>query len=402
MNATAVTPWPVQHVEPPGTRASQRRRSVIATRRLSPMAGRSTRFWSILFLVSERRPPAQVVLDLDATDDAVHGNQDGRFFHGYYGHYYYVPLYITCGEHVLCFRLRHADADAADGAVDDVAQIRQRWPDTKIIVRGGSGFCREQIMAWCERQGVDYVLGLADNARLQPCHRRQPGRRRRSVSPRRCASRGDATRRPGRRRDGFGSSSTGRSTRGAATAGWWPRPSDGQRPRWPSALRGNQPRPADDSQAGSLRRAVLRSWRHGNRIKEQQLWLFADRTATMRANQLRLYFSAFAGILMTILRRAGLKGTTLANARFDTIHSRLIKLAGRIKLSVRRVWFSFSSVYPLQELFARRSRPCAPSPCASPRCGPRPDRPPAAPTAKLTAAGPALMRCAQTPGSQRA
>ena len=124
-----------------------------------------------LFLDSERRPPAQIVLDLDATDDALHGNQEGRFFHGYYGHYCYLPLYLTCGEHVLRCRLRRADGDASDGAVEEltavVAQIRQRWPDTKILVRGDSGFCREPIMTWCEGNGVDYVLGLARNARLQ-------------------------------------------------------------------------------------------------------------------------------------------------------------------------------------------------------------------------------------------
>ena len=124
-----------------------------------------------LFLDSERRPPAQVVLDLDATDDRLHGNQEGRFFHGYYGHYCYLPLYITCGEHVLRCRLRRADGDASDGAVEEltavVAQIRERWPDTKILVRGDSGFCRETIMAWCEGNGVDYVFGLARNARLQ-------------------------------------------------------------------------------------------------------------------------------------------------------------------------------------------------------------------------------------------
>ena len=147
-----------------------------------------------LFLDSERRPPAQVVLDLDATDDAVHGNQEGRFFHGYYGHYCYLPLYITCGEHMLCCRLRRADADAADGAVDElapiVAQIRQRWPDTKILLRGNSGFCREEIMAWCERQGVDFVLGLARDARLQKRIAKAPRK-----SRRRCAATGKASRR---------------------------------------------------------------------------------------------------------------------------------------------------------------------------------------------------------------
>ena len=149
----------------PATAASDRYQKIVADRQMIDV------LLVDLFLESQQQPPAQVVLDLDATDDAVHGNQEGRFFHGYYGHYCYLPLYITCGEHLLCCRLRRADADAADGAVDElaplVAQIRQRWPATKILVRGDSGFCREQIMAWCEGQGIDYVLGLARNARLQ-------------------------------------------------------------------------------------------------------------------------------------------------------------------------------------------------------------------------------------------
>ena len=301
-----------------------------------------------LFLDSERRPPAQVVLDLDATDDAVHGNQEGRFFHGYYGHYCYLPLYITCGEHVLCCRLRRADADAADGAVDElaplVAQIRQRWPDTKILVRGDSGFCREEIMAWCERQGVDFVLGLARNARLQK--RIDKALRK---SRRRCAATGKASRR-------F------RELRYRTLKSWSRRRRVVAKAEWLAGARGGNPRFVVTSlDRQTIAKQALYEELYcargdmENRIKEQQLWLFADRTsaATMRANQLRLYFSAFAGILMTILRRAGLKGTALAAARFDTIRSRLIKLAGRIKVSVRRVRISFSSVYPLQHLFAQ-------------------------------------------------
>jgi hypothetical protein len=301
-----------------------------------------------LFLDSERRPPAQVVLDLDATDDAVHGNQEGRFFHGYYGHYCYLPLYLTCGEHVLCCRLRRADADAADGAVDElaplVAQIRQRWPATKILVRGDSGFCREQIMAWCEGQGIDYVLGLARNARLQ--QRIDKALRK---SRRRCATTGQASRR-------F------RELRYRTLKSWSRHRRVVAKAEWLAGARGGNPRFVVTSlDRQTIAKQALYEELYcargdmENRIKEQQLWLFADRTsaATMRANQVRLYFSAFAGILLTILRRAGLQGTVLANARFDTIRSRLIKLAGRITVSVRRVRISFSSVYPLQELFAQ-------------------------------------------------
>ena len=280
---------------------------------------------------SQQQPPAQVVLDLDATDDAVHGNQEGRFFHGYYGHYCYLPLYITCGEHLLCCRLRRADADAADGAVDElapiVAQIRQRWPATKILVRGDSGFCREQIMAWCEGQGIDYVLGLARNARLQ--QRIDKALRK---SRRRCATTGQASRR-------F------RELRYRTLKSWSRHRRVVAKAEWLAGARGGDPRFVVTSlDRQTIAKQALYEELYcargdmENRIKEQQLWLFADRTsaATMRANQVRLYFSAFAGILLTILRRAGLKGTVLANVRFDTIRSRLIKLAGRITVSVRR------------------------------------------------------------------
>ena len=127
-------------------------------------------FFVDAFLQSYARPPACLVLDLDATDDPVHGDQLGKFFHGYYGHYCYLPLYIFCGDHLLCARLRPADIDGAAGSVQEldriVSRIRQTWPQVQIIVRGDSGFCREEIMAWCESHQVDYVLGLAKNARL--------------------------------------------------------------------------------------------------------------------------------------------------------------------------------------------------------------------------------------------
>ena len=301
-----------------------------------------------LFLDSERRAPQQVVLDLDVTDDAVHGNQEGRFFHGYYGHYCYLPLYLTCGEHVLRCRLRRADGDPSDGAVEElaavVAQIRQRWADTKILVRGDSGFCRERIMAWCEGQGVDYVLGLARNARLQKRIDKALHK-----SRRRGAASGQASRR-------F------REFRYRTLNSWSRRRRVVAKAEWLPGAGGSNPRFVVTSlDRHTIAKQVLYEQLYcargdmENRIKEQQLWLFADRTsaATMRANQLRLYFSAFAGILMTILRRAGLQGTALADARFDTIRSRLIKLAGRITVSVRRVRISLSSVYPLQELFAQ-------------------------------------------------
>src|SRR6266581_5154425 len=123
------------------------------------------------FLQAHREEPKEIILELDATDDPLHGKQEGRFFHGYYGHYCYLPLYIFCGEFLLCARLRASNIDAAAGSVDElqriVAQIRSAWPQVRIVVRGDSGFCREELMAWCEAEGVDSLLGLAKNERLK-------------------------------------------------------------------------------------------------------------------------------------------------------------------------------------------------------------------------------------------
>lgn len=301
-----------------------------------------------LFLEAHATPPEEIILDVDATDDPLHGAQEGRFFHGYYGHYCYLPLYITCGEHVLCCRLRPANIDAAAGSLDEltgiVAQIRAAWPETRIMVRGDSGFCRDEIMSWCEEEDVAYVFGLARNPRLQ----------RRLVdalhkSRRRCAATGRASRRF-REFNYRTQRSWSRKRRVVGKAEWLP------------GLRGSNPRfvVTSLSRAEVAAQVLYEDLYCGrgdmeNRIKDQQLWLFADRTssATMRANQLRLYFSAFAGILMNILRRVGLRGTDLAGARIDTIRSRLLKLAGRITVTVRRIWLSFASVFPLQEVFTQ-------------------------------------------------
>ncbi len=300
-----------------------------------------------VFLDAHAAPPVEIVLDLDATDDPLHGRQEGRFFHGYYGHYCYLPLYITCGDFVLCARLRPADIDAAAGSVAEleriVAQLRRRWPHTRILVRGDAGFCREAILAWCEAHAVDYVFGLARNPRLQRWLAKAVRK-----SRRRCAATGRASRRFRERRWRTRTSwSRGRRVVGKA--------------EWLPGLRGDNPRfvvtnlPADQVGAQALYEAVYCG--RGdmeNRIKEAQLWLFADRTSshTMRANQLRLTFATFAGVLITLLRRAGLAGTALARAQADTIRTRLLKISARITVSRRRICIAFASVYPLQRLFA--------------------------------------------------
>ena len=300
-----------------------------------------------LFLEAHAAPPAEIVLDLDATDDPLHGRQEGRFFHGYYKGYCYLPLYVTCGDFLLCARLRPADRDAAAGSVAEVrrivTQIRRRWPHTRILVRGDAGFCRDDLMAWCEADGLDYVFGLARNARLQRWLAKALRK-----SRRRCAATGRASRRFRERRWRTRTSWT-RARRVVGKAEWLP------------GLRGHNPRfvvtnlPADQVGAQALYEAVYCG--RGdmeNRIKEAQLWLFADRTstATMRANQLRLTFATFASVLMTLLRRVGLAGTALARAQADTIRTRLLKIGARITVSRRRIRIAFASVYPLQELFA--------------------------------------------------
>ncbi|MYD95451.1 MAG: IS1380 family transposase [Chloroflexi bacterium] len=300
-----------------------------------------------LFLEAHAAPPGEIVLDLDATDDPLHGKQEGRFFHGYYRTYCYLPLYITCGDFVLCARLRPANIDAPEGSVAEleriVAQIRAAWPAVRILVRGDAGFCRDDLMAWCEAAGLDYVFGLARNPRLQRWLGKALGK-----SRRRCIATGRASRRFRERRYRT-RTSWSRARRVVGKAEWLP------------GRRGDNPRfvvtnlPADQVSAQPLyERVYCGRGEMENRIKEQQLWLFADRTstATMRANQLRLTFATFAGVLMTLLRQVGLQGTALARAQADTIRTRLLKIGARITVSRRRIRIAFASVYPLQQLFA--------------------------------------------------
>jgi hypothetical protein len=298
------------------------------------------------FLDAHEQPPARVVLDLDATDDPLYGEQEGRFFHGYYRHYCYLPLYIFCGSFLLCAKLRPSDIDASAGAVEEleriVGQIRARWPEVEIWIRADSGFAREAIMAWCEANGVEYVLGLARNARLV-----------RVIGAELEQTRQECER-------------TGRSARCFKDFRYRTRKSWSRERRVvgkAEQLRGKaNPRfvvtslPRDRLSASTLYQKVYCA--RGdmeNRIKEQQLGMFADRTstATMRANQLRLWIASLAYTLMHELRRVGLAGTALAKAQVGTIRTRLLKLSGVATLSVRHVRIALSSVFPLQRVFAR-------------------------------------------------
>ena len=299
-----------------------------------------------IFLESHPEAPEQIVLDLDTTDLPLHGHQEGRFFHGYYDSYCYLPLYIFSGEHLLCARLRTADQDAAAGSKDEVErivnQIRTLWPAVRIIVRADSGFCRDELMSWCEEHGVNFVLGFARNERL-----------RRMIEPQmQEAMRQHAeTGKPARVFTEF---------RYETTTGSWTRPR--RVVAKAEQLEGKEnPRfvvtnlSAEDWPAQPLYEALYcERGEMENRIKEQ-LSLFAHRVSaeTMRANQLRVSFAGVAYVLMHGLRRLGLKGTELERAQATTIRLRLMKIGARIRITVRKVWLSMASGYPLQRLFAQ-------------------------------------------------
>ncbi len=300
-----------------------------------------------VFLESHEQAPEQIILDVDTTDLPLHGQQEGRFFHGYYDSYCYLPLYIFCGEHVLSARLREANHDAAFGSLAEirriVAQIRVAWPEVKIILRGDSGFCRNELMSWCEDNGVDFVFGLARNQRLRKIIGAQMHE---------ATQQWNQTRKPARVFSEFPY-----KTKKRKKGGW-------ERERRVAAK-------AEHIDGKENPRFVVTSltseqWAAQalyedlycargdmeNRIKEQ-FSLFADRVSaeTMRANQMRLYLSAMAYVLIDGLRRLGLKATELAQAQVSTIRTKLLKIGAQIRVTVRRVWVSMASSYPWQDLY---------------------------------------------------
>jgi hypothetical protein len=301
------------------------------------------------FIQSHAQAPAEIWLDLDATDDPLHGHQEGRFFHGYYGHYCYLPLYITCGEHVLCARLRQSNIDAADGSVEEltriVAQLRAAWPKVRIIIRGDSGFCREEIMAWCEAEGIDFVLGLAKNNRLNALSLRWRIEAQQAFLE---------TCEPSRV---FGElkyrtlKTWSRARRVVVKAEHLAK---GANPRY--VVTSLSPKEAD---ARTLYEDLYCA--RGdmeNRIKEQQLELFADRLSaqTMRANQLRLTLSTLAYTLLVALRNLALQDTELERATPGNIRTRLLKVGAQVRVSVRRVVVALSEAFPAQDIFVQAAR----------------------------------------------
>ena len=298
-----------------------------------------------IFLEAHEKAPAEIVLDLDATDDPLHGKQEGRFFHAYYGHYCYLPLYIFCGEFLLCARLRPSNIDGAAGCVEEVerivAQIRQAWPEVKITLRGDSGFCREALMSWCERHQVDYVLGLAQNERLKE-----------EIAPEleQAAEQYHRTGQAARAFKEFFYQTRKSWSRARRVIGKAEHLEKGANPRFVVT--------SLSAQAWEARRLYEELYcargEMENRIKEQ-LMLFADRTSTafLRSNQIRLYFSSVAYLLMEALRRLGLKGTELARAQCATLRLKLLKIGALIRVTVRKVWVSMAGGYPYAELFRR-------------------------------------------------
>ena len=298
-----------------------------------------------LFIEAHDEVPEEIILDFDATDDRVHGDQQGRFYHGYYDHYCYMPLYVFAGDHLLSARLRTADRDGADGTLDEleriVPRIREAWPSARIVVRGDSGFCREWLMAWCEEQSVEYVLGIAKNSRLVEAVAEELEEARLIC---------ERTDRATRRFKDFSyrtQSSWSRSRRVVAKAEQLVGRAN---PRFVVTSLGEKEWPAREL----YEELYCARGEMENRIKEQQLDLFADRTScwSMRANQTRMYFSSMAYVLMSELRRIGLAGTELARAQCGTIRTRLLKIGARVRVTVRRIWVSMSEGYPIQELFA--------------------------------------------------
>lgn len=301
-------------------------------------------FFVNAFLQSYSKAPSSIVLDLDATDDLIHGHQLGRFFHGYYKSYCFLPLYIFCGDHLLCAKLRPADIDASAGSVKEleriVSQIRSKWPDVQIIIRGDSGFCRESIMFWCEANGIDYVLGLAKNERLKKEIAQELEQAKELY---------EQTSQASRFYKDFEYQTLKSWSKPRRVIGKAEYMEKGENPRFVVTSLS-----ADEFDAKTLyEQQYCGRGDMENRIKEQQLCLFADRTsaATMRANQLRLWFSSLAYTLMNALRRLGLKNTKLAKAQCDTIRLKLLKIGAQIKVTVRKVWVSLSESYPYQQLF---------------------------------------------------
>jgi hypothetical protein len=298
-----------------------------------------------LFVESQATAPESLVLDLDATDDPLHGKQEGRFFHGYYGHYCYLPLYVFCGDHLLCARLRTANGDASAGALGEIQRIvshlRQHWPDVRITLRADSGFCREELMGWCEQNQVDYLFGLARNRRLEEMLREAWAEARQQH---------EATGQPARLFRELRYQTRESWSQERRVVGKAEHLDKGANPRFVVTSLSVEQWAAQ----ALYERLYCARGEMENRIKEQ-FQLFADRLSThwLWSNQLRLSLSAFAYVLVDNLRRLALSGTVLAQAEVNTIRLRLLKIGAVVRVSVRRVWVSLASAHPAARVFAQ-------------------------------------------------
>jgi hypothetical protein len=297
-----------------------------------------------VFLESHARAPKEIVLDLDATDDPLHGEQEGRFFHGYYDCYCYLPLYVFCGRHLLVAKLRGANGDAAAGVVEEVrrlvARIRARWPKTRILLRADADFARDALMAWCEGNDADFLFGLGKNERLLA-----------EIAPEleRVTAKSARTGQPERRFKSFM---------------WRTRRTWSRQRRVVAKIECSKGEANPRFVVTSLTRRLCKAkdlyekvyCARGdmeNRIKECQLDLFADRTSTttMRANQLRLWFYSMAYVLLCALRRIGLHDTDLAGATCGTIRLKLLKIGALVRISVRRIRIAMASACPSAQIW---------------------------------------------------
>ena len=327
-------------LSPPRANQSSRYKKITAD--LGQMESLLTDF----FIEAHPAPPERIILDFDATDDPIHGDQLGRFFQGYYKEYCYMPLYVFCGEHLLCAQLRPADQDGAAGSVVKLAglveRIRREWPDVQIIVRADSGFCRDNLMSWCEEHGVDYILGLAKNDRL---------RWEIDLELELAKAESEATGKSARRFKDFTYQTRESWSRERRVVGKAEHLAKGSNSRFVVTSL------SKDDYEGRLLYEELYCGRGEmeNRIKEQQLMLFADRTSAedMRANQIRLYFSSISYVLLSAMRRIGLAGTSFERAQCSTIRLKLLKIGALVRITVRKIWISFSQSYPYRDQFLK-------------------------------------------------
>ena len=292
------------------------------------------------FIASFPTPPPELILDFDATDDPVHGRQEGRFFHGYYDRYCFLPLYVFCGDQLLVSYLRPSNIDGAQHAWAILAllvkRLRRCWPQVHITVRADSGFCRWRMLAWCERHGVRYLIGLAKNARLNRLAEPYLAQAAQAFAETTQAQRYFAE-------TAYGAQSWDRARRVLIKA---EHTTQGPNPRYVVTTLSGDPQHLYE-------RVYCQRGEMENRIKEQQLDLFADRTSCHRwwPNQFRLLLASWGYVLLEAIRRLGLAGTALAQAQVGTLRLKLLKIGAVILRNTRRVRFLFSSAYPYQALF---------------------------------------------------